>query len=225
MDTVLAENIDFLMKEKGLNAYQLHAVANIPQSTTFRILNGETKSPSDRTVEKYAQYFGYSAKELRYSRIFTEDVVDINKSFEITDKMPVISWVQAGDWSLSEPVMDYDTAANCDWIPKPDYMSNKSFALEIKGNSMQPFFQEGDYVLVEPNVDESKLRDGDLIIAHCDDEGGATFKKIVINANGYDYYLAPLNSNWHTQEYRPHTECRLIGLVLGQYIDWRKKRV
>ena len=60
---------------------------------------------------------------------------------------------------------------------------------------------------------------------HCDDEGGATFKKIVISPNGKDKYLEPLNRDWHTQQYHPIGDCRLLGVVQGQYIDWRRKKI
>lgn len=63
---ILIKNLDYLLHSKRLNATDLQALINVPQSTTSRILNGKTANPSDNTLQKYAEYFGISISDLRY---------------------------------------------------------------------------------------------------------------------------------------------------------------
>ncbi|MDO5769746.1 MAG: S24 family peptidase [Psychrobacter sp.] len=70
MDT-LVKNLDHLMHLKKTNATKLYDDTGVPQSTTSRILNGETSSPSDKTLKKYAKYFNVSVADLRYKDLTT----------------------------------------------------------------------------------------------------------------------------------------------------------
>lgn len=190
---------DLLADEDQSLKIRLKHLLGIPQDTTFD-LSGLSE-----------QYHSAS--------------LDAEHNILFGDKMPVISWVAAGDWDSGETISEDNIDDVEDWIPRPEYFSKKSFALQVKGSSMRPYFEDGHFVLIETKVDIDNLKDGDLVIMHCDDEGGATFKKIVISPNGKDKYLEPLNRDWHTQQYRPIGDCRLIGVVQGQYIDWRRKKI
>jgi transcriptional regulator with XRE-family HTH domain len=64
----LAANLRFLMEKCGLNGNSLaDTIGNKPpQATIFRILNGESLTPRDETLEPLAEFFGVPMRALRY---------------------------------------------------------------------------------------------------------------------------------------------------------------
>lgn len=137
--------------------------------------------------------------------------VDLNTSGEV----PIISWVAAGSWTNIDPVSLEDRMGGA---PRPSNLSKNGFALIVKGRSMQPKFDPGDIIYVEPEVGLYSLKDGDLVVISCNDDTEATFKQFVIGDTSEDMYLKPLNPNWPDQVMRPMSECTLVGKVVGKYV-------
>ena len=135
--------------------------------------------------------------------------------------VPVISWVAAGDMT---PVLSTCLTDVMEWIPRPSHLSKLAFGLVIRGRSMMPEFKPDEIIYVEPEFNPYWLRDGDLVVVSCDGDGEATFKQLVMGETSEDMYLKPLNPEWHNQEIRPMNECRLVGVVDGKYVRYRKQR-
>lgn len=132
--------------------------------------------------------------------------------------VPVISWVAAGCFSDVIPVTIDDVI---DWIPKPRHLSNSAFGLVIQGRSMFPEFKPDEIIYVEPEITPWDLKDGDLIVIHCEDDKQATFKQLVIGDSQDDMYLKPLNPDWPDQRMIPMGECVLVGIVDSKYTRYR----
>lgn len=142
-------------------------------------------------------------------------VFDKSKEGEI----PVISWVAAGSFSEVMPVTIDDVV---EWIPRPRHLSASSFGLIIQGRSMYPEFKPGEIIYVEPEITQWDLKDGDLVVIHCNDDNQATFKQLVIGDSPDDMYLKPLNPDWPEQKMVPMGECSLVGIVDGKYTRFRR---
>lgn len=117
-------------------------------------------------------------------------------------RVPLISWVQAGDWShvtdLLQPGEAYE------WIDTGVRVCPHTFALRVEGDSMEPEFAPGTILVVEPEMD---AHPGDYVIAkNGDDE--ATFKQLV--RDGADLYLKPLNPRYPI---RALGHSRIVGVV------------
>ena len=146
------------------------------------------------------------------------DIVD-NPESNITEwpvgKLPLISWVQAGDWS--EIVDNFQPGDAEEWIACPFPSGRHGFVLRVVGDSMYNpsgdlSFREGDFISVNPDW-EAKHRS--LVIARHNGEK-ATFKQLLIDENDGPMLFA-LNPNW-PRRYIPldkHTE--IIGVVTGQW--------
>jgi SOS-response transcriptional repressor LexA len=105
-------------------------------------------------------------------------------------RIPVISWVAAGRWTeTGEMFLEEDVI---EWI-ETDVKGEHNFALHVKGNSIEPEFNEGDIIIVSPTA---KAATGDFVIVKNDNDGEeATFKQY----KRYDNtkILHPLNPQYN----------------------------
>lgn len=71
----VVSNLLFLMKRNKLNPSSLAArlEGKLPQATIFRILNRESTTPRDSTVQTLADYFRVSVREMRYVDLSKEE--------------------------------------------------------------------------------------------------------------------------------------------------------
>ncbi|WP_252727924.1 MULTISPECIES: S24 family peptidase [unclassified Acinetobacter] len=125
---------------------------------------------------------------------------------------PVLSWVQAGDFSY---VLSSDLSSAIDWIPYDSRAGANGFALIVKGASMEPDFKADEFIYINPTYQIDELNTGALVVMACNGDSEATFKKL-ISEDG-DYYLQPLNPNWRPQLMLLDHTCRLVGKVVGKY--------
>lgn len=123
--------------------------------------------------------------------------------------MPVISWVQAGDWTDK----DHIQGAAIGTVPMIDEAGRNGFALIVEGESMMPDFAPNDRIYVNPDIQADQLHNGDLVVMQCSD--GATFKRLAIDSSRK--YLQALNPDWPNRMIEMPTDCRLIGVVVGSY--------
>jgi SOS-response transcriptional repressor LexA len=127
----------------------------------------------------------------------------------ITGRVPVISWVQAG--AFTEAVESWDTD---EWAETSAPVQRQTFALRVRGDSMEPLFNEGVIIVVEPDLDHNP---GDYVIVRNGDEASeATFKQLV--RDGGDLYLKPLNGRYPI---KPLGTSQIIGVVREMILKFR----
>ncbi|MDD9211141.1 LexA family protein [Aeromonas hydrophila] len=127
-------------------------------------------------------------------------------------RVPILSYVQAGHWrGMCEQATSFD--GNVEYVAASVDIGPCGFGLWLRGNSMTPFFNEGDLVIVDP---DEQPRPGDYVVAK---NGGeeATFKKYRprgIDENGQEVFeLVPLNDDYPTMHSdRQHIE--IIGVMV-----------
>lgn len=139
----------------------------------------------------------------------TKDVIiDVNviPADATKQKMvPLISWVEAGNWSNDqfvegehELVMSvFNTGVN-------------GYALVVQGESMSPRYLPKDVIYVNPDAEPAV---GKRVIAHCRDHG-KTFKELAIDENG-KWVLKALNESWFPRYIPVNDDCQIIGVVVG----------
>ncbi|SLK19904.1 SOS-response transcriptional repressor LexA (RecA-mediated autopeptidase) [Enterobacter sp. NFR05] len=127
-------------------------------------------------------------------------------------QIPILSWVQAGEWTESgSPVTQADAS---EWIYTTANISNEGFALRVRGDSMTnpngaPSIPEGSLVIVDPDYGSPYEVNGRIVVAQIDGSAEATLKKFVID--GPVKYLVPLNPNYRVLEVNGN--CRIVGVV------------
>ena len=118
---------------------------------------------------------------------------------------PLISWVQAGAWSEITEIKAYDAER----FMCPVNCSDLTFVLKVQGISMEPKFDEGDLIFVDP---EAECIHGSYVVARLDDDNQATFKQLIIE--GGHKFLKAVNPNWPEQLIPINGNCTLVGKVI-----------
>lgn len=117
------------------------------------------------------------------------------------NRVPIISAVQAGEFSFTGDQFPPGYAE--EYIETSVPVKSRTFALKVKGDSMEPEFTEGMILIVEPEMDFSP---NDFVIVKNGDE--ATFKQLI--KDGLDWYLKPLNPRYPI---KPLGSSKIIGVV------------
>ncbi|MCP5197022.1 MAG: helix-turn-helix domain-containing protein [Gammaproteobacteria bacterium] len=121
----------------------------------------------------------------------------------IQGKVPVISWVQAGGWKEAIDSVALDEEIE-EWVTTTVQVREHTFGLRVQGDSMEPNFPAGIYIVVEPDIDPQP---GDYVIVR--NQGEATFKQLI--KDGDDWYLKPLNPRYPIKPLL--SPCHIIGVV------------
>lgn len=131
---------------------------------------------------------------------------------DIRGRVPLISWIQAGAWS--QIVDNFSPRDADDWMPCPSKYGPRTFALRVRGVSMEPKYQDGDIIFVDPDAEATH---GKNIVVRLDDESEATFKQLVIE--GEDKFLKPLNPDWPGPKLiQINGNATICGVVIGKWV-------
>lgn len=216
----LADVIDALMRKRGIkNPSELARLAGLQQPTVHRILNGASRDPESKTIEKLASFFRVSASQLRGDTPLNGAAeplghynVEPGPSIRAVN---LISWVQAGK---SQPVEDpYETGAGEKTIYISKKVGARTYALRIRGDSMEnpsgkPTFPEGCVIVVDP---DKPAGNGSFVVVRLDESAEATFKQLVEDAGRR--YLKPLNPRYPIE--RIDGNATLCGTWVQTIID------
>lgn len=230
----MADRILIRMSDLGITQADIKRGIGAGKATISSWVNGDTK-PSGAYATKLAFYLRCNTDWL------LSGVGRMNSTFEVNESqkgipnntakvpldygmdsmdgmMPVISWVAASSFCNVVPVTIDDVT---DWIARPQYLSKHAFGLVIQGRSMWPEFKPDEIIYIEPEIGPWDLKDGDLIITHCNDDKQATFKQLVIGDGPDDMYLKLLNPDWPDQKMVSMRECSLVGIVDSKFVRYR----
>ncbi len=138
--------------------------------------------------------------------------------------VPVIDYVAAGAWgAVTDP---YPPGTGMERIVAEQMVGPLSFALVVRGTSMEREFREGDKLIVDP---EMVPQPGDFVIAKLDGEEEATFKKYRprgLDAAGRPVIdLVPLNEDWPVLRIDADAPGRIVGTVVEHRRYYKRRPV
>lgn len=223
----LGKRIREKRKERGLTLQQLGDVFGVTRSSVSDWESGKTRPDQDKLV-KLAQVLGTTLQDLlsdngQKSAVIPElknskpaTLLDQNVSgiHRAAGALPVISWVQAGEWG--EIVDNFQPGDAEEWIVCP--FPNSDFILKVVGESMynpggELSFRDGDYISVSARKEPLHRS---LVIAKRTNDQSATFKQLLIENDGV-ILLHALNPAWPNRYMEVDQHTRIVGVVTGQW--------
>lgn len=147
---IMAKNIRYYMEKNSLSQTDICNTLGIKMPTFSDWVNAKTYPRIDK-IELMANYFGISKSDL------VEEHLANNRSRNKGATINVYGRVAAGiPLEMIEDIIDTEE------ITESLARTGEFFGLQIKGDSMEPKFSEGDTVIVRQQDDAES---GDIIIA------------------------------------------------------------
>lgn len=203
--------LDHAKASKGYSVNKVAEEVGMRPSTLYEAADKGVR-PSSYTVN-IATVTGVSAKWLATgegSMLQTETPANVSRVDVKLRRVPLVSSVAAG---LFAEATDYMPVGWSDeWVECTVPVKDHTFALRVEGDSMEPKFEEGCVLVVEPDLE---ARPGDYVIAK-NGENEATFKQLV--RDGGEYLLKPLNPRYPI---RPLGDAKIIGVVVQRLETFR----
>lgn len=191
-----------LREERELLQRDVAAYLDI-STAAYGFYETEARSMSAETAKKLAEFFNVTVDYLLGADNKNKNVI------------PILGTVKAGyDYLVNENIIDYiDPHMN---IADPE----NYFGLKVKGDSMSPLFDEGDYVIVHKQDGEFSTNDICIVLINGDE---ATVKKVVKTDDGIE--LHAFNPYYPVKKYTykdmQEIPVKVIGVVVRQIRNWK----
>lgn len=141
---------------------------------------------------------------------------NVSPARDLQREVPLISWVQAGDWNN---LVDNFSPGDAErWVATYAKVSKHAFALRIVGDSMTnpsgaPSFPEGTIIIVDP---ERAAQPGKFVVVRQNSDTECTFKQLVRDAG--KHYLKPLNPRYPLLEML--SDAVIAGVLVQAVMDF-----
>lgn len=177
-EDIFINNLQHLMRDKGINEAGLSRKTGIPQPTLHKILSGRTGDPRVSTLKILAEYFCITIDSLYSREIFYH-----NRPVPQGKFIPILSWKTCIDATNFKVKPDASTELY--WTHEDDVEG--VFALVSKP-SMEPRFARGTTLIIKH---QAQAKDGDFVIVHYPNTDEATIRQF--HVDGPDRQLLPIN--------------------------------
>ncbi|MGF1727041.1 LexA family protein [Photobacterium nomapromontoriensis] len=199
--------------ELNLTQDQLASKAGITRVSISKIEQGLTQSTRADTLFALAKALKCPPQWLLNGSGDENDPTiqsNISNGPPVYKFVPVINWVQAGEWT---PLADQFKSDDIESYPCPVKCSSLTYALKIKGDSMMNRFEEGDIIFVDPELVDA-INDK-YVVAQLEDMSEATFKQLQI-IDGKKY-LKALNPDYPSdlRYLKINGNCTILGTVIA----------
>jgi SOS-response transcriptional repressor LexA len=182
----------------GVTKTALAKAVGVSPSAVTQWENGQTKSLDGVNLIAAARLLKVLPDWLSSGK-GPREATNVELGPEMRGKVPLISWVRAGDW---ETIVDNLHSGDAEeWVETTVQIHQHTYALRVRGDSMtnpsgdEPTFPDGTRVVVEPDsIDKPDKLIGSLVIVKRVADNEATFKQLVKDAGRF--YLKPLNPRY-----------------------------
>jgi len=178
--------------------------------------------PTSSFIPMLANYYGVDALWLATGKAgkaqqnlstfglqFKAGAPNIGGKIPLKGRVPLISYVAAGNWS--EAVDNFTVGDAEVWVNTTIPVRKHTYALRVQGDSMEPKFPDGATIIVEP---EEEAKNSSFVIVR-QNGSDATFKQLVID--GGQKYLKPYNDRYPIMQMRE--DAVICGVVKQMVMD------
>lgn len=198
---VFADNLLNLMNESGINTIELGKILGVSDESISNWRKGKSVPKIDVAM-KIAEYFRVSLDELLGKPLNTE---------QASVALPLVGMVSAGPFEiLNEDQWDEKRTVQARLLA--DRPKRECVAMEVMGDSMEPYLLEGDVLVVHR---QTYAVNGNIIVAYDPTLNGYTVKRY--KQNGDKVILEPYNDHYAPMVYNnpKEQELRLYGVCVG----------
>ncbi|MHC5375590.1 XRE family transcriptional regulator [Enterococcus sp. LJL120] len=220
-EIVLPQMIDYYRKQNNLTMKDLGIKLNKSESAVSRWIKGD-RSPMVDDLEKLTSLFEVSVEELMFGGENTNSSIEsIYNKLEPTRQAKVYSFAEAQLKQQNKKIVPLygATAANptelaygdidLDTTVETSVPDKADCALVVKGNSMEPEYQNGDIVFYKA---QPTVENGEMAIVEIEGTG-VTLKKVYMNYDDNMVILRSLNGDYDDRELEPE-KVRILGKVV-----------
>lgn len=207
---ILLERISKLCETNSLSINQMLKLASLSPSVVDNIKRG--RIPSIDKIQTIATFFdcsidyivGRTEEPTLNSKAVSLPLLKTEELNKPTTKTIIIPFYRiptsagTGSWLFDETPVEYTN------VPKTDQTSSADFMLEVRGDSMQPKFSDGDRVLVKCS---ESIYEGEIGVFILNNE--SYIKKMGRNE------LISLNPAYNPIKLTEYDDIRCAGKVLG----------
>ena len=201
MNNNIYKNFEKLLKINNTSSYKVSKETGITQATLSNWKLGKSTPKQDK-LQKIADYFGVTLDYLVTGETSQQP-------HSPHPSIPILGRVIAG-----VPVEAVEDIIGKIQINEKLAKTGNFFALEVKGDSMQPRFQEGDVVIVKEQED---VESGQVAIV-CVNGDEYTIKKVKKSESGIT--LIPFNSAYEPIFYSNEEIEKLPVVIKGRVVQF-----
>lgn len=210
---MFSDTLRALRKAQGLTQAQFARQFSVATGTIAMWETGK-REPDFSTMQRLADFFAVSVDYLLGRTDDADVFIDWNhgRAGREARRIPIIGRVQAGI-----PVEAVEDFLGYEEFSGPSGSAEDFFALEVRGDSMEPKISSGDVVIVRKQND---CDTGDLAVVLVSD-GDATVKRIKKSAAGIT--LIPNNLAFEPMFFSNEEIESLPVSILGKVVELRAK--
>lgn len=130
------------------------------------------------------------------------------------NQLPIIKWESVIEYIDNKVFL----IENYETLPQLPNSDSTCFYLKVLGYSNTPYFEEGEFICIKPNIDLTSLETGEMVLIRQDND--ISFKAIIIESNGL--YAKNLNPNWQEAIQKISDINQIIGKYIGSITFERK---
>ena len=200
---------------EGLTEQELASSVGVSERTIANVL--ADKLPKDSALwEKFARYFRIHADFLRNGGpVRPEGLFELTESPELSRvgpmrKVPLLRWDQIDQMLAQE---ELPRLIHAEGLLETDVPGGRTFAVQVRDNSMQPLFNEGEIIFVNPDLPSEP---GHYVVVESAEGGieGALLREL--REIGEEIVLHPLNCRYEALPLRKQQR------ILGRIVRLRK---
>lgn len=208
----LHARLRYARTQKRISQKSLAQAVGMTQSAISQLETGETKTLEGENLLNIAAFLDVAPAWLMHGKATQSPISPASKT-TINDTVPLISWVQAGEWC--EAIDNYQPGDAEEWLRCTSPHGSHTYALRVRGVSMEPEFKEGEIIIVDP---ESQPENNAYVIVRLLDSNEVTFKQLIIEGNRK--ILRALNPAWPGGMIELDDNAVLCGRVIEKHVRY-----
>lgn len=215
MDTTIStigSRIRTLRKDKKLTQKDIANILGISDAAVVH-WEKDLNIPKLEYLNMLAPTLDTTIDYIMYGNTETSDNI---KDFRPVSRMlPVLTHVQCGNMTNVRSIQPHEIDL---WLPAPPEAGKNGYYLITQGISNSPYFNDGEFICIDPDVDFNSVQTGEMIVVCQDDE--ATFKALVREFN--TIYLKALNDNFQPNIIPLKENSEYKGKYVGKFTPSKK---